>query len=138
MRCLLANTGKLCRVFSPRPHALGKRHGNCQRQKPSTVLRYPHWPASTPLPPTPTTTPPRACSAGGKKRAGGNWGGVFLLFFSQETHSSSEANFHRGLSGESWATNIFADRLTERGPDWHLDAPRGRGPGARTPRGERS
>lgn len=77
----------------------------------------------------------------GREGIGVGFGGlVFFLFFffPQETHSSSEANFHRGLSGESWATNIFADRLTERGPDWHLDAPRGRGPGARTPRGESS
>lgn len=65
VRCLLGNTGELCRVFPSLPRARGKLYANRERQKPSTAPGNPRGPAS---PPTP---PPRACSAGGERRAGG-------------------------------------------------------------------
>lgn len=69
VRCLLENTGKLCRVFPPFSHTQEKLYGNCQRRKPSMAPRNPRRPASPPLRAPP---PPGACSAGGKRRAGGN------------------------------------------------------------------
>lgn len=56
-------------------------------------------------------------------------------FLSNEAHTSYEANFRHGLSGESWATNIFTNRVTAPGLDWKLDVPRELGPKARTPQG---
>lgn len=90
---LLENTGKLCRVFPPLSHTQEKLYGNCRRRKPSMAPRNPRRPASPPLraPPSPT----QGLLCWGREEGGRE------SFLSNEAHTNSEANFRRGLSGES-------------------------------------
>lgn len=125
--CLLENTGKLCRVFPPLSYAQEKLHGNCQRRKPSMAPRNPRRPASPPLrapPPSP-----------GRLLCWGREEGGRESFLSNEAHTSSEATFRRRLSGESWATNTFTDRITAPGMDWKWTCQGDWDPGPERPEG---
>ena len=91
---------ELCRVLLPLPKAQGVNSMemaivNCLRRLLGTH-------AGLPLPhPHPPSSPGLALL--------GARGGGRESFLSREAHNSSKASFRRGLSEESWATNIFAD-----------------------------
>lgn len=111
------------RLLSTAARRQGGNRGDHQPRNPSTVLPcglpLPHSPLRPP--PPPHTAPLWVRSAGGERRATGS------LFLSRGPHTSSDANFRHELSGESWATHMFADHLTAWVLDWQLDAPSGRG-----------
>lgn len=107
----------------------GKFYGNGHRQLPSTVPRNPRGPASPPPPPP---------SSPGLALLGARGGGR-ESFLSLEAHTSSKASFRRGLSEESWATNIFADCINCAGLGLETACAEGiRAPGARKLHRERA
>lgn len=82
--------------------------------------------------------PPPSPSSPGLALLGARGGGR-ESFLSLEAHTSSKASFCRRLSEESWATNIFGDRINCAVLGLETGCAEGiRAPGARTLHGERA